>query len=121
MAAIDVIDIGRGICAEGQKRLMDLINRVKIHAGRETVPDDPLEHHDGQARCASDPANSFLHVDGHYVSDNSDQAVAGVLLHEVWHIIACDEEPNNRWKHAHRNPPYTGYPWREQYTCPIHP
>jgi hypothetical protein len=67
-----------------------------------------LDLYDAASRAGLHP---FIHVDEDYLNGSTHQGLAGLLLHEAWHLLGYANHTSG--------PPYTQYPFSEQYTCPL--
>jgi hypothetical protein len=106
------VDLSRAICQDGYNKVIELYGNNRIFRGNPLIPDDPAnptyDTHDAQSRRGTAP---LIHVDENYLNTSAVKALAGLLLHEAWHLLGY---PNHG---AEESPPYTTYPYSEQVSC----
>lgn len=97
------------VCKQAYDAVVDLMTRGLVYRGNPDVPDFEDADHDAQSRGGSSPR---IHVDSDYLASSTTYGLAGLLLHEGWHVALNQDHP-----YEPNAPPYTTYPWSAQGSC----
>lgn len=109
--ALGVVDGSQPVCSEAATKIRSMLTLGMLFRGNPDIPDNPSQCHDAQARVGTLGYDSFIHVDQGFLTSSSLHQLAGVLLHEAWHVLGYpDHEGEER-------PPYGAYPYSQQQTC----
>lgn len=108
---LQMVDMTRPICAEARDKAWSMFRLGQIYRGNPDIPDDPAHPHDASTRSALLSIDWIIHIDQDFLDVSSAGGVAGLLLHEAWHVLghpSHDEE---------QGPPYGIFPYSEQQSC----
>ena len=91
-SALTKVDTTRAICREAFLKAKQLHAKGHIYRGNPQVPDSSGAHHDGQSRLRPDP---FTHIDQDFLESSDLAGLAGLMLHEMWHLLAYKAHPRD--------------------------
>jgi hypothetical protein len=97
------------ICATAYNKISGMLAAGRIFRGNPEVADGPNgEDHDAASRSGP---SGFVHVDHDYLGSSTPRGVAGLLLHEGWHLLGHPNHP------ATESQPYSTYPYSQEASC----
>jgi len=97
------------ICATAYSKISSMLAAGLIFRGNPEVADGPHgEDHDAASRSGS---SGFVHVDHDYLGSGTPRGVAGLLLHEGWHLLGHPNHPSTE------SQPYNTYPHSQEASC----
>ena len=97
------------ICATAYTKISSMLAAGRIFRGNPEIADGPHgEEHDAASRSGP---SGFVHVDHDYLGSGTPRGVAGLLLHEGWHLLGHPNHP------ATESQPYITYPYSQEASC----
>jgi hypothetical protein len=97
------------ICATAYNKISSMLAAGRIFCGNPEVADG-LHGEEYDAASRSGPSG-FVHVDHDYLGSGTPRGVAGLLLHEGWHLLGHPNHP------ATESQPYSTYPYSQEASC----